>query len=258
MNAVDAMNVSDPGPFDIIGDVHGCYDELHQLLTRLGYVIGANGTDVTLSHPRKRRVVFVGDLVDRGPKSPEVLRLVMDANAAGIAFCVQGNHDDKLVRKLRGRNVKISHGLAETLAQLETQTDVFKRRVADFLESLPTHYLLDERRLVVAHAGLREEYHGKQSGAARAFSLYGETTGETDEFGSPIRYNWAQDYEGQATVVYGHTPVREPEWLNNTICVDTGCVYGGALTALRYPERELVSVPAAKVYYEAARPFRNG
>jgi protein phosphatase len=246
------MNINDPGPFDIIGDVHGCYDELRTLLERLGYTLGSR-----LAHPEGRRVIFVGDLVDRGPKSPEVLRLVMDGNAAGTAFCVQGNHDDKLVRKLRGRNVKISHGLAETLAQLEFATKDFKREVADFLESLPTHYLLDERRLVVAHAGLREEYHGKRSGAARAFSLYGETTGETDEFGSPIRYNWAKDYAGEAMVVYGHTPVREPEWLNNTICVDTGCVYGGKLTALRYPERELVSVPAARVYYESARPFRQ-
>ena len=251
------MNSSDPGPFDIIGDVHGCYDELCALLEQLGYAVGDAGSGVTLTHPQGRRVIFVGDLVDRGPKSPEVLRLAMDGAAAGTAFCVQGNHDDKLVRKLRGRNVRISHGLAETLAQLETATEKFKSRIADFLENLPAHFVLDEGRLVVAHAGLREEYHGKRSGAARAFSLYGETTGETDEFGSPIRYNWAQDYEGKAVVVYGHTPVREPEWLNNTICVDTGCVYGGKLTALRYPERELVSVPAARVYYESARPFRH-
>ena len=85
--------------------------------------------------------------------------------------------------------------------------------------------------------------------------MYGETTGETDEFGLPVRYNWAAEYRGRAMVVYGHTPVPEPEWLNRTICIDTGCVFGGKLTALRYPEKELVSVPALQTYYESAKPF---
>jgi polynucleotide kinase-phosphatase len=97
--------------------------------------------------------------------------------------------------------------------------------------------------------------HGRGSGRVREFALYGETTGETDEFGLPVRYNWAADYRGSATVVYGHTPVPEPEWLNRTINVDTGCVFGGGLTALRYPERELVSVPARRTYCEPSRPF---
>ena len=89
----------------------------------------------------------------------------------------------------------------------------------------------------------------------RSFALYGETTGETDEFGLPIRYSWAAEYRGKAMVVYGHTPVPEPTWLNHTINIDTGCVYGGRLTALRYPEKELVSVPAAQTYYVAVKPF---
>jgi protein phosphatase len=246
---------AESGPFDFIGDVHGCYDELLLLLDRLGYVVADSGAGVSVSHPDGRRPVFVGDLVDRGPKNPEVLRLVMSAVAAGTAYCVAGNHDVKLSRKLRGKDVKISHGLAESLAQLETSTAEFKRDAAEFLDGLVSHYVFDGGRLVVAHAGLKEEMHGRGSGAVRAFCMYGETTGETDEFGLPVRYNWAQDYRGRAMVVYGHTPVTSAEWLNNTICIDTGCVFGGSLTALRYPERELVSVPAARTYYEPVRPI---
>jgi protein phosphatase len=246
---------TDSGPFDIIGDIHGCYDELLLLLGRLGYVVTDSGADVSISHPEGRRPVFVGDLVDRGPKNPEVLRLVMGVVSAGTAFCVAGNHDVKLSRKLRGKDVKITHGLAESLAQLESSTPEFKRDAAEFLDELVSHYVFDGGNLVVAHAGLKEDMHGRGSGAVRAFCMYGETTGETDEFGLPVRYNWARDYRGRAMVVYGHTPVASAEWLNNTICVDTGCVFGGSLTALRYPERELVSVPAARVYYEPVRPL---
>jgi polynucleotide kinase-phosphatase len=194
----------------------------------------------------------VGDLVDRGPDSPAVLRLVMGMVAAGTALCVAGNHEAKLLKKLQGRNVQIRHGLAETLEQLERDP------VDDlnaFLNGLISHYVLDEGRLVVAHAGLKEEYHGRASGRVRSFAMFGDTTGETDEYGLPVRYPWAQEYHGKAMVVYGHTPTVEPEWVNNTICLDTGCVFGGKLTALRYPERQLVAVPAVREHYAPARPL---
>jgi len=245
------------GPFDIIGDVHGCFDELRRLLERLGYEVseggGAYGLDAR--HPAGRKAVFLGDLVDRGPKIAEVLRLVMSMSEAGSALCVPGNHDVKLMRKLRGRDVRVTHGLAESLEQLSRQPPEFSEKVADFVDRLVSHYVLDDGRLVVAHAGLKESLQGRGSGAVRDFALFGETTGETDEFGLPVRYNWAGEYRGRASVVYGHTPVPEPEWLNRTINIDTGCVYGGRLTALRYPENELVSVPAARVYYESVKPF---
>ena len=243
------------GPFDIIGDVHGCFDELHSLLKELGYTITANNGTINAQHPEGRKAVFLGDLVDRGPKVPEVLKLVMSMTAAGTALAVPGNHDSKLMRKLRGRDVQITHGLAESLQQLENEPAEFKDQVADFVDALVSHYVLDDGRLVVAHAGLKEELQGRGSGKVRDFALYGETTGETDEFGLPVRYNWAAEYRGRAIVVYGHTPVPEPEWLNGTICIDTGCVYGGKLTALRYPEKELVSVPALQTYYESSKPF---
>ncbi|HKR23462.1 MAG TPA: polynucleotide kinase-phosphatase [Pyrinomonadaceae bacterium] len=243
------------GPFDIIGDIHGCFDELHALLTKLGYEIAPENGSYAVQHPEARKAVFLGDLVDRGPKITEVLKLVMSMTGSGTALAVPGNHDTKLMRKLRGRDVRITHGLAESLHQIEQEPPEFKDNVADFIDQLVSHYVLDDGRLVVAHAGLKEELQGRGSGKVRDFALYGETTGETDEFGLPVRYNWAAEYRGRATVVYGHTPVPDPEWLNGTICIDTGCVFGGKLTALRYPEKELVSVPALQTYYEPAKPF---
>lgn len=239
------------GPFDIIGDIHGCSAELTDSLRKLGYDVGEPAT----RHPEGRRVIFLGDLVDRGPDTPGVLRRVMAMTAAGTALCVPGNHDIKLMRKLRGANVRIAHGLAQSLEQLSSESDEFKQQVVDFIDGLTSHFVLDDGRLVVAHAGMKAAFQGRASGRVREFALYGETTGETDEYGLPVRYDWAADYRGKAMVVYGHTPVPEPEWFNNTICVDTGCVFGGHLTALRYPERELAQVRAAQTYYESAKPF---
>ncbi len=264
------------GPFDIIGDVHGCGDELESLLRELGYTLdrvvspqregsltesasGDGWSPLCYRHPEGRMAFFVGDLVDRGPRSVDVLSIVRNMVSAGTAMCVPGNHDMKLLRKLRGKNVQIKHGLAETLADIERIDESvrrkFEKQLADFLDSLVSHYVVDGGKLVVAHAGMRQEYQGRGSGKVRQFALYGETTGETDEFGLPVRHNWAADYRGEAMVVYGHTPVPQPEWLNKTINIDTGCVFGGKLTGLRYPELETVSVDARRTYCEPAMPF---
>jgi protein phosphatase len=248
---------TDTGPFDVVGDLHGCYDELIELLELLGYQQDA---EAGMRHPDGRRVVYLGDLVDRGPKVVETLSLVRRMVAAGQALCVPGNHDDKLKRWLEGRNVHIAHGLAESIAQIEAipaeERDAWKRAMHDFLDGLISHFVLDGGRLVVAHAGMKEAYQGRASSRVREFALYGETTGETDEFGLPMRANWAADYRGSAAVIYGHTPVFDAAWLNNTINIDTGCVFGGRLTALRWPERELVSVPARAVYAQPKRPLQ--
>ncbi|MFD4029912.1 polynucleotide kinase-phosphatase [Streptomyces sp. NPDC058637] len=238
------------GPFDIIGDIHGCSSELESLLGKLGYTDG--------THPDGRTAVFVGDLVDRGPDSPGVLRRVMSMVAAGNALCVPGNHENKLGRYLKGRKVQVRYGLAETIEQLErvdAEDPDFRERVKEFIDGLVSHYVLDDGKLVVCHAGLPEKYHGRTSGRVRSHALYGDTTGETDEFGLPVRYPWAEDYRGRAAVVYGHTPVPTTSWVNNTLCLDTGAVFGGRMTALRWPEREIVDVPAEKVWYEPARPL---
>jgi protein phosphatase len=253
------------GPFDVIGDVHGCCTELEELLGALGYErreerpgLGLDAGPV-YAHPAGRKVVFVGDLVDRGPRILDAVRLVRNMVRSGAALCVPGNHDVKLLRKLRGKDVQIAHGLDRSLAEIDAlPQDVrgpFCTELAEFLDSLISHYVLDGGRLVVAHAGMKEEMQGRGSGKVREFALYGETTGETDDFGLPVRYNWAAEYRGQAVVVYGHTPVPEPEWLNRTINIDAGCVFGGQLTALRYPEKELVAVAARETYAQPARPF---
>lgn len=244
------------GPFDIIGDVHGCFDELVMLMTKLGYEINKKNDSYYVSHKKQRKLVFLGDLVDRGPKIVEVLKLVMAMVETGIAFCVQGNHDNKLFRKLEGRDVQVKHGLEDSLEQLEKESEAFKIRVKDFLKQLDNHLIFDNYRLVVTHAGIKEEYIGRTSKMVRMFTLYGETTNEVDEFGLPKRYLWANDYQGKALILYGHTPNLEPFVLNNTINIDTGCVFGNKLTAYRYPENEFVYVYAKESYSQPARPLR--
>ncbi|MGA2672067.1 MAG: metallophosphoesterase [Terracidiphilus sp.] len=241
--------------FDIVGDVHGCLEELLQLMTALGYGVERLARDFLVTPPEGRKLAFVGDLVNRGPATPAVLRLVMTMERAGLALCAPGNQDVMLARALQGRSVNASLGLARALVQLDREPEEFRVEVEEFFERLAGHYVLDGGNLVIAHAGLKERMQGSASAKARNFALTGQTTGKKDEYGLPVRYNWAADYRGKALVVFGHTPVPKPKWLNNTVNIDTGCVYGGHLTALRYPEREIVSVPARAVYSESRKRF---
>lgn len=249
----------DGGPFDIIGDVHGCAGELESLLARLGYAVRWSGAPgavrVAVTPPAGRRAIFVGDLVDRGPRAPDTLRIVMAMVAQGTALAVPGNHDVKFVRWLEGKTVGLTHGLDRTAQQIEGETKTFRAEVRAFYARLPFYLWLDGGRLAVAHAGIKEEMLGSLTGEVRRFCLYGETSGETDKFGLPIRYHWAVDYAGEPAVVYGHTPVPDADWVNNTICIDTGCCFGGKLTALRWPEREIVTVAAERIYTVPVRPF---
>ena len=247
------------GPFDIIGDVHGCLPELRRMLEKLNYeVTEPAGPDTVyqVTPPEGRTAIFVGDLVDRGPDSAGVLRLVQAMANSGAALVVPGNHDWKLARALRGRPVERKHGLAETMTQMENLTEEERTAMATFIQGLPSHYVLDNGRLVVAHAGLKEELQNRSSSDVRDFSLYGETTGETDADGLPVRLDWAQEYRGSTAVVYGHTPVQKTEWVNETLCIDTGCAFGGRLTALQWPERNVIDVPAARTYAQPPETMR--
>jgi protein phosphatase len=245
----------EPGPFDVIGDVHGCLSELLLLMSALGYRVFRQAGDFNVTLPEGRKLAFVGDLANRGPATPGVLRLVMGMVRAGQAVCVPGNQDVVLARALKGRDPKGTRGVLRSLQQLDAEPEEFRAEVAEFLDGRAGHYVLDGGNLVIAHAGLKERLHGSGSAKARKFALSGQNTGKTDEFGLPVRYNWSADYRGKALVAYGHTPVAEPVWLNNTVNLDTGCVYGGHLTALRYPERQTVSIPAKAIYYPSRKRF---
>ena len=235
--------------------MHGCFDELLALMIMLGYRVVEQAGDFAVTPPRERQLAFVGDLVNRGPAALAELHLVISMVGAGQAFCVPGNQDVKLAAALKGQPVLQAAGLVRSLDQLAAETDSFRASAAEFLDTLPSHCLLDGGKLVIAHAGLPESMQGSDSARARSFAVNGETTGELDELGLPERRNWAADYRGKALVVFGHTPVVQPLWLNNTVNIDTGCVYGGHLTALRYPELETVSVPAQAIYSPSRRRF---
>jgi len=250
---------SETGPFDIIGDIHGCFDEATALLTRLGYTIDAFDDAaedlIRARHPEGRIAFFVGDLCDRGPRNVASLRLVMGMCAEGSGRCVIGNHDFKLEKWLRGKTTTLSHGLDVTVAELQQRSPDFRDKVRHFIAGLRSHAWLAGGGLVIAHAGLRQEMHGRDTGTIRAFAMFGETTGEVDEFGLPVRLEWARSYNGAAEVVFGHTPMPEARWLNNTLCVDTGCVYGNKLTAFRWPEGEIVDVAAKQQYAVPKKPL---
>ncbi len=241
------------GPFDIIGDIHGCGDELEQLLNKLGYV----KSEGIYTHPEGRQAAFLGDFCDRGNRNADVLRIAMDMVKSGNAVAVPGNHDIKLLKYLRRNKIAMTHGIDKTIAEIEAQGEDFKAEAASFIDGLISHCVLDDGKLVIAHAGLKQEYIGRGSARVREFCLYGETTGETDSYGLPVRLDWASDYRGSAAVVYGHIAGKEVKSQNNTHCIDTGCVFGGKLTAYRYPEREFVQVSALRQYYEPIKPLEE-
>ena len=231
---------------DVVGDVHGCFEELCELVSLLGYEVRHSGR-WRVRHPEGRRLVFVGDFVDRGPLIAETLAFVQETVEAGEAWSVLGNHERKLLRKLEGRAVQLTHGLERTWAAVEGWTEPRRERLRSFLAGLPLQLLVDDLLLVV-HAGLPERLHGSGGPEATAHALFGATNGQRDAHGFPVRLPWADDYAGRRAVVYGHTPLRESVWHRNTLCVDTGCVFGGHLTALRWPERTLHSVPSRGRY----------
>ena len=242
------------GRLDVIGDVHGCYDELCDMLEKLGYSVDRGGHDA--GPPEGRRAAFVGDLCDRGPDSIGALRLVMNMAGKGDAYCVIGNHDAAVLKKLCGLEPELPHhGLDETLAQLGGESDGFVAEVKAFLSGLASHHVFFDGGLVVAHAGLSEKYHGRTGAKVLEFCLYGDISGEVDDKGRYVHRPWEDEYRGRAAVIYGHLPKPEVKETNNTWCIDTGCVYGGKLTCMRYPEMEIVQVNAARVYYDPKTPI---
>lgn len=247
-----------PPPYDIVGDIHGCIDEFCELLDELGYLVDRETGIVR--HLQERTLVFLGDLNDRGPGSIRVWKIALASVRAGTALYVPGNHDSKFARWLMGRDVRLNHGLKETVLELLDlpggEPRHVGRQLGNLLADSPPYRILDDGRLVVAHAGIEERMIGRVDSEVASFARFGEKTGEVSDYGFPIRRDWAADYRGKALVVYGHTPTPVAEFRNNTINIDQGCAFGGMLTALRYPERETVSVRARRVYAEPAMDRR--
>ena len=236
---------------DIIGDIHGCFDELKELTIQLGY----NWDDGNIPiHKDGRKLAFVGDLTDRGPHSLKVAEIVWNLVDKGFAYYVPGNHCNKLYRFFKGNKVQHTHGLETTVAEFELLDQKRKQEISKqfihLYENAPLHMVLDKGKLVIAHAGIREDLIGKNSKQVKTFVLYGDITGKNNPDGSPVRRDWAKQYNGDAIIVYGHTPVKEVRKVNNTYNIDTGAVFGNKLTALRYPEFEIVSVPSKMPFVE--------
>lgn len=234
--------------FDIIGDIHGCYQELLELFSKLGY----QEREGIFLHPAGRRLAFVGDAMDRGPESLNVLSLLFKMQDAAILYYSPRNHCNKLYRYFKGNKVRISHGLENTLAEWQRlpkkEQSKFRTRYLQFYEKLPPYQQLSPD-LVIAHAGIKEEMIGaKLSKGIAAFALYGDTTGKFHADGRPVRRDWAKNYKGAKWIIYGHTPTEEPYLINRTANIDTGCVFGGSLTAFRFPEKELVFVPSKQPF----------
>ncbi len=227
---------------DIIGDVHGCYDELVKLLKKLRY----EQKNKMWMHPAGRKLVFLGDITDRGPASLKVIELVHSLYKDGLAYYTPGNHCNKLYRYFLGNKVQVTHGLETTVTEYERLSEnkkqTIRKKFMELYEQAPLYLELDRGNLIVAHAGIREDYIGKKNQQVKKFVLYGDITGEKLPDGRPVRRDWAKNYSGKATIVYSHTPVRDVRSINNTYNIDTGCVFGGKLTALRYPEMEVIQV----------------
>lgn len=235
--------------YDIVGDIHGCYEEFLSLIQKLGYSMV---TGIPL-HSEGRKLVFVGDAMDRGPDSLKMMNLLFKIQNEDTLLYSPGNHCNKLYRFAKGNQVQPTHGLETTIAELDALSNVERKRFLtnyrQFYEALPLYHILNDGNLVIAHAGIREEMIGAPySEKIRVFVLYGDITGKKLPDGRPLRRDWAKHYKGKSFVVYGHTPVKEARFVNNTANVDTGCVFGGNLTALRFPEMEIISTPSLQPF----------
>lgn len=233
--------------YDIIGDIHSCYTEYIALIEKLGYVY----KNRIFSHPEGRVLVSVGDILDRGPHPLPTFSTIKRMVEAGNMMLVRGNHCDKLLRWARGNAVTLNHGLDKTVSILTAITS--KEDIIKFFEAVPFYRSLDSGKLIITHAAFRDHdiFKDPFSNSLRATSLFGPTTGERDHYGLPVRIDWAKARkvtDKSPLIVYGHQIHREPYTYNNTICIDTGCVFGGKLTALRYPEFIFVQVNALEEY----------
>jgi hypothetical protein len=212
----------------VVGDIHGCYDELQDLLALVGF----SGAD---------RLICVGDLVVKGERSREVLDLFMtDARFASVL----GNHDRAVMRALRGEQIELKQTQEKCVAELSHQGG----RYAQYLSSLPLW--LDLGAYAVVHAGVRPGVALSAQDVEDLTELRTLGPDRTSRAGVP----WYDIYEGEKVILFGHWPAGHPRRGPSALGLDTGCVYGYELTAFILEENQLVSVPARRAYSGSAEP----
>lgn len=206
----------------VVGDIHGCYDELIKLLEKV---------ELTSAD----RVVSVGDLIAKGPKSKEVLDLF--SNDSRFSSVI-GNHDLKVLSFWKGDDVFLKDSQKHVCLELASE----KERYATYLDSLP--FLLNLNSHAVVHAGVRPGIPLADQSPEDLVEL--RTLGEerTSREGIP----WYEEYDEGPIILFGHWPSPTPRKSKNAIGLDTGCVYGHVLTALVLENNEFIQVPAQKIY----------
>ncbi len=230
--------------YAVIGDVHGCYYELKELITNLQ---SKYGKDIL--------IISVGDNVDRGDYNLKTLDLCIELFNEGKFIEVQSNHMDKFVRWLKGSNVKISYGMQKTVDEFlnlpKTIQEQYRKKIIEYYSSAPL-YVIVNKETVIAHAGIKDDMIGKTGKKVKSFVLYGQTTGRYTPEGFPERLDWTKERKLKANspkIVYGHVVFQKPYINNKCYGIDTGCVFGNKLTAYIPQIDTFEFVKAKKTYY---------
>ncbi|SMQ81843.1 polynucleotide 3'-phosphatase /polynucleotide 5'-hydroxyl-kinase /polynucleotide 2',3'-cyclic phosphate phosphodiesterase [Bacillus sp. OV166] len=240
---------------DFIGDIHGCFEEFREILSKLGYIENEEGYFI---HPEGRKILSLGDVMSRGPRSIETLQFFQKHVAAGLAYMIDSNHGWKIARWLDGKDVKLAHGDENVKTEFDEYESKFgkdladrlKEQIRDMLLEAKSHYIIQNNGVNVAvavHAGIKDHYIGKQSPRISDFCRYGDSDG-LDENGKPVRKDWSIAHQSSELILWGHDPRTHPLLVNNTLNIDQGVVFGGNLTAYCFPERKFVSVKAKADY----------
>lgn len=231
----------------IIGDVHGCFDEVQDLLKKVRY------------DSMNDRIIFTGDIVDRGPKSKEIIEFVVSTPNVHM---IMGNHENKLIRYLRGNPVSITDGLQETIDQLapELKREANREELLFFLENLPYAIKLDDN-IYVVHGGIDPRFSVEAQKQNVVLYMRNHAPGKT--FSDPTAPPWYEVERGEASkdqiILFGHNSKANTSNAINAVALDGGCVFGDELRAAIIDidgTRTIESVPARKQYcehYKAAK-----
>jgi len=228
----------------VIGDIHGCFFEFKNLVEKL-----------ISEYKDNILIISVGDTIDRGDYNLDTLKYTFSLFKRGIYLEVKSNHNEKLYKWFLGRNITISYGLEKTINEIkklpEAEFNKLKEEYLDYYSNLPL-YIVVNKKVVVAHAGILDRYIGRTDKKVKSFVLYGKTTGKFTPEGFPERVDWTKERvvnENSPKIVYGHVVFEEP-YINN-LCygIDTGCVLGNKLTAYLPFEDRFIFEKAKRQYF---------